>query len=99
MNGHIVYEVTSRVRADVTDAWRAWIVHHAAEVVRLGGFVGAVVAEAEPHVFVASYRAPSQAALDAYLADHGPALRQDALDRFGDAVVATRRTLTVFVEV
>ena len=99
MRGALVYEVTCRVEASAVDAWAAWIGPHVEDVLASPGMVGATVARADDEdgaaVFVCAYRVQYRAALDRYLAERAPALRQDGVARFGDRLRTSRRVLDV----
>ncbi len=96
----IVYEVNLDVRADIHDAYRAWLAAHVGEILALPGFVSAEIfdvfdpAPAEGRrLLTVCYRVADRASLDRYLAEHAPRLREDGLRRFGGAFTATRRVL------
>ena len=96
----IVYEVNLFVRAEIADAYRAWLDAHVREIVALPGFLGADVFERrEPAAAVGElalctqYRLRDAAALDDYLREHAPRLRADGIARFGEGFRAERRVL------
>jgi quinol monooxygenase YgiN len=96
----IVYEVTLHVDEAVAEAYRGWLQEHVAAMLALPGFVDArtfdVLQPALPDGrvgFCVHYRLRDQAALDAYLAEHAPAMREAGRQRFGDAFTASRRVL------
>jgi len=96
----IVYEVNIDVRVAVFDDYRAWLSPHVAEILALPGFIGAEVFERRDpppadgvRALTVWYRLVDEAALQRYLAEHAPRLREDGLRRFGDAASATRRVL------
>ena len=96
----IVYEVSIEVDREVAGAYLDWLRDHVAQMLRFDGFVDArlhercALAADAPHAgFVIAYRLRDQAALDAYFADHAPAMRADGEHRFGGRFSASRRVL------
>ena len=97
----IVYEVNIDVREAVFDDYRAWLSPHVAEILALPGFIGAEIFERRDpppapgvRALTVWYRLVDESALQRYLTEHAPRLREDGLRRFGDAASATRRVLT-----
>ena len=97
----IIYEVNIDVREGVFDAYHAWLAPHVAEIRSLPGFIGAHIFEQRDpppapgvRALTVWYRLVDEAALQRYLGEHAPRLREDGLRRFGDAASATRRVLT-----
>gem|GEM_PF-480852 len=96
-----VYEVNLWVDRAIAETWLAWLDAHVREITALPGVLGATVFEVlEPtapagqRCWCVKYLMRDQAALDDYLAQHAPRLRQDGLDRFGDRFRAERRILS-----
>jgi antibiotic biosynthesis monooxygenase (ABM) superfamily enzyme len=96
----IVYEVNIGLRADIYADYRAWLAPHVAEILAVPGFVSAEIFEVlDPapaegrRALSVCYRLADQAALDRYLVEHAPRLREDGVRRFGGAFAATRRVL------
>lgn len=94
----VIYEVTLHARADIADAYLAWLREHVAAMLALPGFEGAELhalddAPAGEIGWCVRYRLADRAALDAYLRDHAPRMRAEGIDRFGDAFRAERRIL------
>ncbi|MFN3595980.1 MAG: DUF4286 family protein [Rubricoccaceae bacterium] len=105
----LVYEVTARVAPAAAEAYAAWLGPHIEEILSLDGFTGAtwhVVEAAEGEaaegeaaggetdvVFCVRYGLRDRDALEAYLRDHAPRLREDGRRRFGRAFSATRRVM------
>ncbi len=96
----IVYEVNLEVRAEIASEYRAWLAEHVERMLALPGFVGAEVLERlDPpppegkRVFVAHYRLIDERAMQSYLAEHAPRMRDEGARRFGDQFTATRRIL------
>jgi hypothetical protein len=98
----VVYEVNLDVDAAIADEYRTWLAGHVAEIVALPGFTGARTFEvldpapaAGRFGLCVQYALRDAAALEAYLHDHAPRLRADAVARFGERFRATRRVLGV----
>lgn len=95
----LVYEVTARVAPAVAEAYAAWLGPHVEEILALDGFTGAtwhvVDADEEAVVFCVRYGLRDRDALEAYLRDHAPRLREDGLKHFGGAFTASRRVMTL----
>jgi hypothetical protein len=96
----VVYEVNLDVDAAIADEYRTWLAGHVAEIVALPGFTGArtfAVLDPAPAAgriaLCVQYALRDAAALEAYLRDHAPRLRADAVARFGERFRATRRVL------
>ena len=95
----VLYEVTLRVRPGLADAYLAWLRGHVAAMVALPGFVDARIArettpgDPDATVFCCTYRLRDAAALDAYLREHAPRMREDGLRRFPGGFTASRRVL------
>ena len=96
----IVYEVNIAVDADIAAAYRDWLQAHVAEMLSLPGFTGAevfevVVSPPDParQSLCVHYRLRDQAALDDYLRDHAPRMRNDGVSHFGTRFRASRRVL------
>jgi|CXWL01.1.fsa_nt_gi heme-degrading monooxygenase HmoA len=101
----IVYEVNIRVQNDVADDYRAWLGDHVRHLLTLPGFLSAEVLIAEPNPdnvgldeIVVVYRLESHHALLRYFAEHAPAMRARALERFAEKFFITRRVLAPLVE-
>jgi len=95
----VIYEVTLHARAEIADAYLAWLREHVAAMLALQGFEGAELhaldgAPADERGWCVRYRLSDRAALDAYLRDHAPRMRAEGIARFGDAFRAERRILT-----
>lgn len=95
----IVYEVNLDVEEGLAADYLDWLRQHIAEMLALPGFLDAGLAEVlEParpgwRRWSVAYRLRDRAALDAYLAEHAPAMREDGLRRFGTRFEASRRVL------
>ncbi|HEY3242463.1 MAG TPA: DUF4286 family protein [Phycisphaerae bacterium] len=93
---HILYEVTATFSDPAAiDPWLNWILsEHIQEVVRCGAECGrAVRLEEPPNVCLVQYEFPSRDALEHYLRDDAPRLRQEGGQRFGPATVSYSRRI------
>ncbi|MGI9263735.1 MAG: DUF4286 family protein, partial [Gammaproteobacteria bacterium] len=94
----VTYEVNLVPDPAIEDAFDAWLDEHVADMLRLPGFLTAVVRTSQdpdsgaPQRTV-QYELADSAALDVYLKDHAQRMRQQGLDRFGDRFTATRRVM------
>ena len=98
----IVYEVNIEVRDETYADYRAWLVPHVEHMLALPGFVAAEILEQRDppptrgtRALNVQYRLVDEAALQRYLTEHAPRMREEGLRRFGDAFTATRRVLAV----
>lgn len=94
----VIYEVTLHARIDIADAYLQWLRGHVAEMLALPGFESAeldalAIESATESSWCVRYRMTDRAALDAYLRDHAPRMRNEGIARFGDAFRAERRVL------
>lgn len=93
----IVYAVRIEVDAEVAEAYARWLEGHIPEVLESDGFARAeLLLDAAPapegrKAFETLYYVESQSALDSYLRDRAPALREDGLRRFPNQFKATRQ--------
>lgn len=81
----ILYEVAVTISNERTaDEWLSWMLtEHIADVVAAGAASGRVVRlDGAPGAFLAQYEFASREALDRYLAEHAPRLREAGLRRF-----------------
>jgi hypothetical protein len=96
----VVYEVNLEVDGEVADAFRGWLRDHVRELLALPGFVGARVFEVRDPVpeggrvgLCVQYRLRDGTALQAYLRDHAPRMREAGVAKFGSRFRAARRVL------
>jgi antibiotic biosynthesis monooxygenase (ABM) superfamily enzyme len=96
----IAYEVNLDVDTDVFAAFRAWLDEHVRHMLALPGFVSAEVLErTDPpppggrRSLCTIYRLSDAAALERYLREDAPRMRDDGLQRFPGRFSATRRVL------
>jgi len=93
-----LYEVTATIHdAAVEQAWVDWILNqHIADVVAAGGERGRLVhvdTDDGTRVYAVQYEFASRAALDVYLSDHAPRLRDEGRALFNETQISyTRRT-------
>ena len=94
----VTYEVNLVPDASIEEAFDAWLDEHVSEMLRLPGFLTAVVRTSkDPDTHkpqrTVQYELADSAALDAYLKNHAQRMRQQGLDRFGEMFTATRRIM------
>jgi quinol monooxygenase YgiN len=94
----VTYEVNLVPDPAIEEAFDAWLDEHVAEMLRLPGFLTAVVRTSQdpdsgaPQRTV-QYELADKAALDTYFKDHAQRMRQQGLERFADRFTATRRIM------
>jgi len=99
-NETVLYEVNLEAEAGIEAPFDTWLRDHVADVLQFDGFLAAEVLDDDaeaPAGWVRRtvlYRLRNQAALDAYLQDHAPRMRQQGVEKFGDRYSARRRVLT-----
>lgn len=87
----IVYRVDVKVQPGISAKYKAWISEHIREVIANPGFTGAnLMVDASETRFTVDYFCENEDFLNAYLENRAPALRQKAIDVFGDQFTATR---------
>lgn len=99
----IIYNVTSNIDNSVHDQWLIWIKEHIPQVLSTGCFTEAkltkvLVDDDQGTTYSVQYRAKSRESLDEYYSKFADALRQDAVKRFADKVLAFRTELEVIDE-
>ncbi len=96
-DGEVVYEVECSLDPSIVAEFDAWLPGHVQMVLESPGFLGAellrpVDAAPDGRVHrVNRYRVRDRAALETYLEQRAPVLRQDGAVRFGDRASYTRR--------
>ena len=89
--GNIVYEIRAVVRADLREAWEAYMRDvHVPEVIAAGEFLGASIERDAASRHRIRYLARDRGRLARYLAESAPALREAALRRFPEGVDLAR---------
>jgi hypothetical protein len=92
----ILYEVTTElIDPEIVSAWSSWIVReHIADVMNAGASSGRLFRidtdDGTPK-FSVQYEFATRAALDAYLRDHAPRLRDEGMRRFSPEKVRYSR--------
>ncbi|MGI9275676.1 MAG: DUF4286 family protein [Endozoicomonas sp.] len=99
----IIYEVNCLVDKNIERAFLSWLRQHIKEIVALDGFHSAKIdqlleddrLQEQPGSAGISvrYRLENQEALESYLLNHAPQLRQDGIERFGNQFTVYRRVL------
>lgn len=98
----LIYEVNLTIDRSIEGAYAAYLPGHIEEILALPGFTGALWFERDPTMeggldgkclWTIHYHLRDRNALEVYLRDHAPALREDAVRRFGNQFSATRRVL------
>jgi hypothetical protein len=98
-NETVLYEVDYAADAEIVAPFDTWLRDHTADVLQFDGFLSAEIldddAEAPPGRVrrIVQYRLRNRAALEAYLRDHAPRLRQQGVEKFGDRYSVQRRVL------
>ncbi|HET9679741.1 MAG TPA: DUF4286 family protein [Gammaproteobacteria bacterium] len=95
--GPLIYEVNLSVKPAIVDEFDVWLRGHVSDMLALPGFTSAEIfsadESADAHKRVVQYRLRDRQALEQYLADHAPRMREDGIKRFGDDFSAQRRIL------
>ncbi|MFT4095130.1 MAG: DUF4286 family protein [Niabella sp.] len=98
----IIYNVTNKVSHSIHNEWLIWMkAHHIPAVLNTGCFFKASVLrlkdidDNEGPTYAVQYHAKSQADYERYLADFSAALRQEAMDKWGDQFIAFRTVMEV----
>jgi Protein of unknown function (DUF3667)/Domain of unknown function (DUF4286) len=97
-NETVIYEVSLEADAAIEGPFDTWLRDHIADMLQLDGFLSAeiLVDKSAPTGRIrriVQYRLRNEAALDRYLREHAPVMRQHGIDLFGDRFTAGRRTL------
>jgi antibiotic biosynthesis monooxygenase (ABM) superfamily enzyme len=96
----VIYEVNLEVAPEIIKEYQRWLGDHIRQVLKYGGFSSAELWNNRTGAtdgwvsFSVQYRCDSVESLETYLKTHGPRLRQDGMERFGERFRATRRILT-----
>ena len=96
-SGGVLYEVNVTLAPEIRDDYAKWLKTHVAEMLSIDGFIGAsVFVDAEDECkMTAHYILRDQAALNSYLSEHAPRMREDGVKHFSDKFQATRRVMRV----
>ena len=101
----IIYNVTTNIHESVHDQWLHWMQQkHIPEILATGKFSNArlvkVLVEEEMGgiTYSVQYTTDSKATLDKYYIEDAPKLRDEALQLFGDKMLAFRTELELISE-
>jgi len=101
----IIYNVTTNIHETVHQQWLEWMQQkHIPEILALGKFSSArlvkVLVEEEMGgiTYSAQYITDSKATLEKYYQEDAPRLRQEAVELFGDKMLAFRTELELISE-
>ncbi len=94
----VIYEVSLEIEQDVVGEFDAWLAGHIDDMLTIPGFISARTftlenTDAGSARRVTHFHLESEADLERYLAGPAAAMRQAAIDRFGDKFTASRRIL------
>jgi hypothetical protein len=97
-NETVLYEVNLEADAALEAPFDTWLRDHIADMLQFEGFLSAEIlddVETPPGRVrrIVQYRLRNQAALDRYLREDAPRMREHGVVRFGDRFKATRREL------
>jgi len=98
-NETVLYEVNLDADAGIEGPFDTWLRDHVADVLQFDGFLSAEILDDDAEAPAGRvrrtvlYRLRNQAALDAYLQDQAPRMRQQGVEKFGDRYSARRRVL------
>jgi hypothetical protein len=98
----VIYNVTIKVDQRIAVQWLAWLLkEHIPAIISTGCFTSYKVVrlleidEAEGPTYAVQYFAPDLAEYTRYIRDHAPALRQDSINKWGEAFIAFRSLMEV----
>lgn len=92
----LTYEITATVRPDLCGAYERYMRdRHIPDLMRTGAFVAATFSMSAAGRYRIRYEARNREELDAYLAQHAPALRQHFSDTFPAGVELLREEWAV----
>jgi hypothetical protein len=96
----IIYNVTTNIDESVHDKWLNWMQQkHIPEILATGKFSSArltkvlIVEEMGGTTYSVQFTTDSKATLDKYYEQDAPKLRQEAIQLFGDKMIAFRTEL------
>jgi len=99
-----IYNVTVNFEEEIHQDWLIWIKEHIPQVLSTGKFEKATLTKVllddkiEGHTYSIQYTSYSREALDAYYKENAERLRQDALEKFADKMLAFRTELEIIDE-
>lgn len=92
----VTYEVTAEVSADLSTEYERYMRDvHIPDLLATGHFLGATFGRSTPGRYRIRYEARNREALDRYLTNDAPRLRQHALDAFPDGLTLSREEWVV----
>lgn len=98
----IIYNVTLKVAAGISEKWKQWMIHeHIPEMLATGLFERNVFSrlleqdESDGLTFVAQYFCDNRLNYERYLEQFAATMRQKGIDQFGDKVLAFRTLMEV----
>jgi hypothetical protein len=98
-HGMVTYEITATVRADLVDAYERFMREdHIPHLLATGAFAAATLSRSAPGRYRIRYEAHSRAALDRYLAEHAPRLREQFTEMFPAGIALSREEWTVLAQ-
>jgi hypothetical protein len=87
----VTYEITAVVRPDLCDAYENFMTRqHIPDLLKTGAFGAASFSKSSPGRYRIRYEARNREALDHYLCDHAPRLREHFATKFPDGIDITR---------
>jgi hypothetical protein len=102
METNIIYNVTIKVEASISEAWLQWLQQeHIPEVLATGCFHRArtvrllEVDESEGPTYAVQYEASSRADYNRYIERHAVTLRDRSFQKWGNAFIAFRSVMQV----
>ncbi|WP_369048406.1 DUF4286 family protein [Tenacibaculum sp. UWU-22] len=98
-----IYNVTINIDHSIRKEWLNWIETHIQDVLNTGKFTSAkltqvLVDDVDGVTYSVQYTAASREDLDEYYNTHAEKLRNDALKKFADKMIAFRTELKVINE-
>lgn len=97
-----IYNVTNKVSWAIQEEWVKWMKEeHIPKVMATGCFYNHRILhllendDEDGATYAVQYQARQQSDYEEYLAAHATALRQEALDRWGDQIIAFRTIMKI----
>lgn len=92
----LTYEITAIVRPDLCDAYERYMrERHIPDLMQTGAFAAASFSRSAAGRYRIRYEAKTRQALDKYLAEHAPRLREHFTDTFPTGIELVREEWTV----
>jgi len=98
----IVYNVTTKVAAGIDADWLQWLQQeYIPAIMATGHFTSYKLCrlleqdDNEGHTYAVQYTAPTPVAYKAYNTQHAPALRKQAVDKWGGATISFHSVMEV----